>query len=71
VSWDVAGIDEKNLEVGDTLLAWKRGGIGYRYVHLITKAEMLKLAEHSDFEVQRQFFADADLNLYSILKKKL
>jgi 2-polyprenyl-3-methyl-5-hydroxy-6-metoxy-1,4-benzoquinol methylase len=70
VSWDVAGIDEKDLEQGDTLLAWKRGGVGYRYVHLITKSEMHKLAESSGFLVERQFYADAELNLYSILKRK-
>ena len=69
VSWDVAGIDEKNLETGDTLLAWKRGGVGYRYVHLITKSEIVRLAEQSGFEVRRQFYADAELNLYSILRK--
>jgi 2-polyprenyl-3-methyl-5-hydroxy-6-metoxy-1,4-benzoquinol methylase len=69
VSWDVAGIDEKNLETGDTLLAWKRGGVGYRYVHLITKSEIVRLAEPSGFKVQRQFYADAELNLYSILRK--
>jgi len=30
VPWSVAGIDEHDLETGDTLLAWKRGGVGYR-----------------------------------------
>ncbi len=69
VAWVEAGIDEKNLEPGDALLAWRRGGVGYRYCHLITKNEVLQMAEQTGFRVLRQFFADADLNLYSVLER--
>jgi SAM-dependent methyltransferase len=70
VAWESAGIAEADLEPGDTLLAWKRGGVGYRFCHLITKDEMLGLADASGFQVVKQFYADADLNLYSVLKKQ-
>ena len=69
VAWSDAGFDERALELGDALLVWKRGGVGYRYCHLITKAEMIRMADASGFEVVKQYYADADLNLYSALKK--
>ncbi len=69
VSWQSAGFDERDLEEGDALLVWKRGGAGYRYCHLITKEEMARLAEASGFEIVKQFYADAELNLYSVLRK--
>jgi tRNA (uracil-5-)-methyltransferase TRM9 len=67
--WGTVGIDESELETGDALLSWKRGGTAYRYCHWLNKAEVEELAAESGFQVLRQFFADADLNLYSVLKK--
>ena len=69
VAWDLVGLDANQLEEGDALMTWERGGKGYRYCHLVTQAEMKKLAEQSSFGVLEQFYADADLNLYSILGK--
>jgi len=69
VPWQSAGFDERDLEQGDALLAWKRGGVGYRFCHLITKEEMILLAEASGLQVVKQYYADADLNLYSVLRK--
>jgi tRNA (uracil-5-)-methyltransferase TRM9 len=69
VAWSDAGFDERALEPGDALLAWKRGGVGYRYCHLITKEEMIRMAEVSGFEVVKQYYADAELNLYSVLRR--
>jgi SAM-dependent methyltransferase len=66
--WETVGIDERELETGDALLRWKRGGTGYRYCHWLSKTEVEELAKQSGFRVLRQFFADADLNLYSVLK---
>jgi len=69
VAWESIGLDERELEQGDALLVWKRGGEGYRYCHLITKDEMIRLAEASGFHVVKQFYADAELNLYSVLRQ--
>jgi tRNA (uracil-5-)-methyltransferase TRM9 len=68
VPWQRLSIDERELEEGDALLDWQRGGTGYRYVHLLTETEVQSLAEQSDFEVIEQFYADADLNLWSALR---
>lgn len=68
VAWSLVGVDERALEPGDALLMWQRGGMGYRYCHLITPDEMQRLAEQSGFHVVKQYYADADLNLYSVLK---
>lgn len=61
--------DDWGLETGDYLLDWKRGGVGYRYVHLLDQAEVQRLAHASGFQVVEQFLADADLNLFGILTR--
>ncbi len=71
VAWESAGFDARALEPGDALLAWKRGGVGYRFCHLITKEEMARLAEASGLAVVKQYYADADLNLYSVLIRRM
>lgn len=68
VSWETLGIDARDLEVGDALMTWERGGKGYRYCHLVTQAEVKQLAEQTGFQIVEQFYADADLNLYSVLQ---
>jgi 2-polyprenyl-3-methyl-5-hydroxy-6-metoxy-1,4-benzoquinol methylase len=68
VPWQIVGMDTDALEEGDALLDWQRGGTGYRYCHQLTEAEVEALAASSGLQVVAQFHADADLNLYSILK---
>jgi tRNA (uracil-5-)-methyltransferase TRM9 len=67
VPWQTLGIDEHELEPGDALLDWRRGGTGYRYVHLLTEGEVQSLAGESGYQVLEQFYGDANLNLYSAL----
>jgi SAM-dependent methyltransferase len=69
IAWQAVDLRAQDVEEGDALLVWKRGGAGYRYCHLITKDEMARLAIASGFEVVKQFYADAELNLYSVLRK--
>lgn len=68
VPWTTVGIDGDRLEPGDALLDWKRGGEVFRYCHLLTEQEIEKLAGVTGFTVIRQFLADQELNLYSILQ---
>ena len=68
VPWAALGIDEQYLEAGDALLDWKREGQGYRYVHLLTKDDVQRLAAESGYHVIEQFDGDGDLNLYSVLR---
>jgi tRNA (uracil-5-)-methyltransferase TRM9 len=70
VPWQTLHIDESELEPGDALLDWKRGGTGYRYVHQFTAAEVQSLADQSDFQVLEQFHVGAELNLFSVLKRR-
>lgn len=67
VGWDKIGLNATQVEQGDYLLDWKRGGVGYRYVHLIDESEMERLADAAGFQIIKQFSADSDLNLFSIL----
>lgn len=69
VPWENIGVDARGLEEGDALLDWKRGGLGYRYCHQLTIAEVEALAQASGFEVQEQFVTDSGLNLYSFLRR--
>ena len=68
VPWEKLELGDSQLEPNDYLLDWKRGGIGYRYVHWIDENEVNELASASGFQVVEQFYADNDLNLYSILQ---
>lgn len=67
VPWSTATIDERALEPGDALIAWKRGGLGYRYVHLIAPAEVEQMSRQAGFKIEQQFYSDAGLNLLSVL----
>lgn len=69
VPWENVGINAREVESGDALLTWQRGGIGYRYLHLITQSEVLRMADESGLHIVKQFYADADLNLYSVLER--
>lgn len=68
VPWSVLELDERELETGDALLDWKRGGDGMRYVHLLSADEVQALAAQSGLQVSEQFVADEGLNLYSVLR---
>ena len=71
VPWGTVGLSPDELEPGDYLLDWKRGGIGYRYCHLVDEKEMRALAEWAGLEVVETFRSDGkegNLNLYGVLR---
>lgn len=68
VPWSTLGIAESEVEPGDALIDWKRGGVGYRYCHLLAEDEVNRLAAETGWNVLRQFLADGNLNLFSILR---
>jgi len=79
LDWSLAGIDQKDLEEGDTLLDWKHtikgqpASRGLRYVHLFSHEELTGLAEKCGFEIIDEFDSDGEggkLGLYQIWKKK-
>jgi SAM-dependent methyltransferase len=75
--WSMAAIDPDQLEPGDTLLDWRaiapgqNQKAGLRYVHLLSREELAKLAEESGFEVIQTFESDGEggrLGLYQVWK---
>jgi tRNA (uracil-5-)-methyltransferase TRM9 len=72
VDWDEVLIDESELESGDYLLDWKRGGRGLRYCHMVDEEEVERLAAASGFVVRETFRAggrEGDLSLFAILDR--
>jgi hypothetical protein len=64
------GLDPIGLEPGDYLLDWKRGGVGYRYCHLVDRDELARLADESDLALAETFRAggkEGDLSLFGVL----
>jgi len=69
IPWNEAGFSEKDLDEGDYLLDWRRGGMGTRYVHHFTPEELSLLADESGFRIKESFFSDGkegDLSIYQV-----
>ena len=63
---------QADVDSGDYLLDWRRGGKGYRYVHHFSEDELSRLAKLSGFHVVESFYSDGatgNLGLYQIWKK--
>jgi SAM-dependent methyltransferase len=72
VDWDEVSVDESELEPGDYLLDWKRGGRGLRYCHMVDEEEVKRLAAASNFVVRETFRAggrEGDLSLFAVLDR--
>lgn len=72
VDWLAVGIDETQLEPGDYLLDWARGGRGYRYCHHLDEGELKQLAVASGLSIRETFVAggrEGDLSLFAILER--
>jgi SAM-dependent methyltransferase len=84
--WQLVGLRENELEEGDFLVAWNRGGSGYRYVNLITAENIRKLVQLTSaggdpagipdppLRIIAEYLADGkegNLNLYSVLERAL
>lgn len=73
VDWDEVSVDEGQLEPGDYLLDWKRGGRGLRYCHVVDEEEVERLAAASGFVVCETFRAggrEGDLSLFAVLDRR-
>ncbi len=76
--WSQVGLDESDLEIGDTLLDWRYSlpgqpeTVGTRYVHLFNEDELTGMAAHSGFKIQKSWYADGksgDLAIYQIWQR--
>jgi len=67
--WAEAGLSETDIDPGDYLLDWRRGGRGLRYVHHFDPDELNQLADQSGFRIEESFDSDGkegNLSLYQI-----
>jgi 2-polyprenyl-3-methyl-5-hydroxy-6-metoxy-1,4-benzoquinol methylase len=71
--WQKAGIRPQDVEPGDYLLDWKRGGTGFRYVYHFDEDELSRLAAATGFYICDSFHSDGQggrLGLYQIWEKQ-
>ena len=73
VPWSEAGLWPRDVDPGDYLLDWRRGGRGLRYVHHFDEAELVKLCRRAGFDVLETFRSDGrtpdgELGLYTLVK---
>lgn len=70
--WLTVGIEETEVDPGDYLLDWRRGGVGYRYVHHYTESDLTQLAGSAGLRVTDTFYSDGksgSLGLYQTWQK--
>jgi len=67
--WERIGLISADVDAGDYLLDWRRGGEGLRYAHQFSEEELADLARESGFEVMESFYSDGEggrLGLYEM-----
>ena len=65
--WEAIGLVAEDVESGDYLLDWRRGGYGLRYVHHFSEDELEALAHQCGFKIIETFYSDGEggrLGLY-------
>ncbi|MBC8504819.1 MAG: class I SAM-dependent methyltransferase [Anaerolineales bacterium] len=70
--WDAIGLHSAQVDPGDYLLDWRRGGYGLRYVHQFNEEELCELADETGFKVIESFYSDGqegNLGLYHVWEK--
>jgi tRNA (uracil-5-)-methyltransferase TRM9 len=71
--WERIGLSATDVDEGDYLLDWRRGGEGLRYAHQFSEAELAGLARECGFEVAETFYSDGEggrLGLYQVWNRK-
>lgn len=72
--WERAGIRAEDVDPGDFLLDWRRGGTGLRYAHHFNMPELAELALLSGYTVLESYFSDGEggnLSLYQVWKRDM
>jgi SAM-dependent methyltransferase len=70
--WELAELSADEIDPGDYLLDWRRGGLGFRYVHSFSQAELAELAEETGYKIIEMYSSDGEtgnLGLYQIWKR--
>ena len=67
--WERIGLSDHDVDEGDYLLDWRRGGEGLRYAHQFSESELSELAAQTGFVIADSFYSDGDggnLGLYQM-----
>lgn len=64
--WEAIGLSGEQVDAGDYLIDWRRGGYGLRYVHHFTEAELAELAQTTGFQILETFYSDGEGGRLSI-----
>ncbi len=70
--WERIGLSARDIDEGDYLLDWRRGGEGLRYVHQFGEEELAVLARSTGFTMDESFYSDGEngrLGLYQVWKR--
>ena len=71
--WETIALTDEDVEEGDYLLDWRRGGHGLRYVHHFTPSELEAFAAETGFTVLDSCHSDGEggrLGLYQVWGKE-
>jgi SAM-dependent methyltransferase len=69
--WGKVGLNSSQVERGDYLIDWRRGGQGLRYVHVFSVNELETIAQGAGFQIMETFMSDGEggkLGMYQIWK---
>ena len=58
--WDTVDLSDADVDEGDFLLDWRRGGFGTRYAHFYSSEELYQLAAASGFRISESFDSDGE-----------
>lgn len=58
--WEAVGLTPQDVDPGDYLLDWRRGGTGLRYVHHFDQTELRGLAGEAGFTVKESWRSDGE-----------
>jgi hypothetical protein len=64
--WEAVGLTRDQVDEGDYLMDWRRGGYGLRYVHHFSETELSELAHATGFKITETFYSDGEGERLSI-----
>jgi len=71
-AWSALGMNPSDVEPGDLLVDWRRGGHGLRYIHHFAREELVRLCAQGGLQVWEEYRSDGqtgDLGLYVLVRK--
>jgi len=74
VPWETIGLTEGDVEEGDYLLDWRRGGHGLRYVHLFSEDGLASLAQSCQLRTIETYRSDGQnrrMAMYALWQKQI